>query len=54
MSVRVLYDSDEKIAALYCSTTDHAFGPIFNDDPKSEWSAAESCRGGFRRGGLRA
>jgi hypothetical protein len=32
MGVRVLYDSDQNIAALYCSTTDVAFGPLFQDD----------------------
>lgn len=31
MSVRVLYDNDERKAVLYDSTTDVAFGPLFDD-----------------------
>ena len=29
MAVNVLYDLNEDQAALYCSTTDWAFGPVF-------------------------
>ena len=32
MAVRILYDGDHDMAALYCSTTDVAFGPIFTDE----------------------
>lgn len=31
MSVRVLYDDDAHKAVLFCSTTDVAFGPVFDD-----------------------
>jgi len=31
MGVRVLYDRNDRMAALYCSTTGKAFGPIFHD-----------------------
>lgn len=43
MGCRVMYDPEAKIAAFYCSTSDHAFGPVFYEDPKSEWSAAEEA-----------
>lgn len=29
MGCRILYDSEQNYAALYCSTTDVAFGPLF-------------------------
>ncbi len=32
MGVRILYDSHSDMAALYCSTTDVAFGPVFSGD----------------------
>ena len=32
MSVQVLYDPEMEQAAIYCNTTDLAFGPIFNDN----------------------
>lgn len=28
MGVRVLYDEEKNMAAIYCSTTDWAFGPV--------------------------
>ncbi|HZO51192.1 MAG TPA: hypothetical protein VFB63_00680 [Bryobacteraceae bacterium] len=31
MGVRILYDAEGDLAALYCSTTDVAFGPVFYD-----------------------
>ena len=31
MGVRILHDSENDQAALYCSTTDLAFGPVFTD-----------------------
>lgn len=43
MSVRVLYDSERREAVLICTTSDTAFGPIFCEDPKSEWTAAETA-----------
>jgi hypothetical protein len=32
MGCRIAHDTDSKIAILYCSTTDWAFGPVFADD----------------------
>ena len=32
MGVRVLFDGKRDLAALYCSTADWAFGPVFYDD----------------------
>ena len=32
MGVRILSDRDSDQAALFCSTTEWAFGPIFHDD----------------------
>ena len=32
MGVKILYDGDNEHAALYCSTSEVAFGPIFHDD----------------------
>ena len=31
MGVRILHDRHNSLAALYCSTTDVAFGPVFTD-----------------------
>lgn len=42
MGCRVMYDPEAKIAAFYCSTTDHAFGPVCDEDPKGDWTAAET------------
>lgn len=32
MGVRILYDSEARRAALYCSTSEMPFGPLFVDD----------------------
>ena len=32
MGVRILHDEDDKLANLYCSTSDWAFGPVFYAD----------------------
>ena len=32
MGVRILHDSDDETAALYCSTSEVAFGPLFHDE----------------------
>jgi len=32
MGCRILHDRDSNSAVLYCSTTEWAFGPLFNDD----------------------
>lgn len=32
MGVRILNDHYDSMAAMYCSTTDVAFGPVFNED----------------------
>jgi hypothetical protein len=31
MGCRIMHDREQNIAALYCSTSDVAFGPLFND-----------------------
>lgn len=38
MGVRILHDTDQRMAVLYCSTTDTAFGPVFarSDDHDHE------------------
>jgi hypothetical protein len=38
MGVRILYDSKHGLAALYCSTSDWAFGPVFSDDDEASAS----------------
>lgn len=43
MGCRILYDSEEKMAAFYCSTSEVAFGPVFYEDPKGDWTAAEEA-----------
>lgn len=42
MSVRIIHDAADSIAALYCSTSEHAFGPVFHDSngPASEAASA--------------
>ncbi len=35
MGVRILHDSEQGYAALFCSTSDVAFGPIFTQGDKS-------------------
>ena len=35
MGCRIMYDREQSQAALYCSTTDWAFGPVFTDGDKS-------------------
>ena len=32
MGVRILHDTNDLLAALYCSTSEVAFGPLFHDD----------------------
>ncbi len=39
MGCRIMHDREQNIAALYCSTTDVAFGPVFNDG--DNWEAEE-------------
>ena len=36
MSVRVIYDEKENMAAIYCSTSDVAFGPAIYGDKKMD------------------
>ncbi len=53
MGCRVLYDSDQNQAALYCSTSDVAFGPVFSDWEQHDaqeraeaflrWLQSEAC-----------
>lgn len=48
MSVRILVNRDDDQAALYCSTTEWAFGPLFGSEQEAEaflgW-AHEECPG---------
>lgn len=39
MGVSVMYDDDRDRAALFCNTTDHAFGPAFFVDGRLEVDA---------------
>jgi len=41
MGVRILYDSKDNHAALYCSVTDWAFGPVFTKDRETHRDADE-------------
>ncbi len=41
MGCRILYDKDAEYAALYCSTTERAFGPIFHDEGEGADAEAE-------------
>jgi hypothetical protein len=34
MGCRIIHDREQNIAALYCSTSDVAFGPVFNEGPE--------------------
>ena len=37
MSVSILHDREAHVAALYCTTSDTAFGPVFTgDDPEGQ------------------
>lgn len=42
MGCRILYDKDSEYAALYCSTTERAFGPIFHDEGEGADAEAEA------------
>ena len=43
MGVRILTDPDQRLAALYCSTSDWAFGPVFyGSDDKEPDERAEA------------
>jgi hypothetical protein len=42
MGCRILYDSESDYAALYCSTTMVAFGPIFHDEGEGADAEAEA------------
>jgi hypothetical protein len=39
MGCRIMHDRELNVAALYCSTTDVAFGPLFEESDK--WEADE-------------
>ncbi len=39
MGCRIMHDREQNIAALYCSTSDIAFGPVFYDG--DQWEADE-------------
>jgi hypothetical protein len=46
MGCRILHDGDQGLAALYCSTTDVSFGPIFfkTDDHDADEQAESFLR----------
>jgi hypothetical protein len=46
MGCRIMHDREQNIAALYCSTTDTAFGPVFNDG--EQWEADERAEAFLR------
>jgi hypothetical protein len=46
MGCRIMHDREQNIAALYCSTTDTAFGPLFNDG--EHWEADERAEAFLR------
>ncbi len=48
MSVRVLYDSEHDMAALYCSTSEVAFGPLFHDANDRQHDADERAEAFLR------
>ena len=49
MGVRILSDRDGKMAALYCSTSDVAFGPVFYDGDAPEYKDADERAAAFLR-----
>lgn len=48
MSVRILHDHDQNLAALYCSTSDVAFGPVFYDSDDSKHGPEDRARAFLR------
>lgn len=42
MSIEILFNENEDQAALYCNTTDWAFGPVF--DGKGDFNAKETAQ----------
>lgn len=50
MGCRILHDTRENYAVLYCSTTMFAFGPVFTDmdSQPCEWDACESAEAFLR------
>lgn len=44
MAVRILYDQNNDMAALYCSTSDVVFGPVFYADDERGVDAAERAQ----------
>ena len=50
MGCRIMYDREQSQAAFYCSTTDWAFGPVFNDgDRRLQYRDAEERAQAFLR-----
>ena len=43
MGVRVITDTSEGMAVLYCSTSMWAFGPVFHDDGHTDPGTAALC-----------
>lgn len=54
MGVRIISNSADDLAALYCSTSDFAFGPVFYaDDDATASERAEDFCDWFMSGGAR-
>ena len=51
MGVRILRDVEGSLAALYCSTSDIAFGPVFYD--REDYGASERAESFLRWLGAR-
>ncbi len=49
MGVRILHDSEQGYAALFCSTSDMAFGPIFGKGDAPEYKDADERAQAFLR-----
>jgi hypothetical protein len=49
MGVRILHDGLQSMAALYCSTSDVAFGPVFTDGGAPNYEDASERAEAFLR-----
>lgn len=48
MGIRILSDRQNDMACLYCSTSDHAFGPVFYDNNSTHVDAEERAEAFLR------
>ena len=48
MAVHILHDKHHGMAIMYCTTTDWAFGPVFNDGEHWQHDAADRAEGFLR------